>query len=695
MPSSRSRKRDSTLQTVDILNNIGTVNNALRPRVLPSRRKQPDPRLPRSDIWDVLESPEKSRNGRGRVIRSEPITPRRSARVRDVPSSRDAVREGLRSTRVDYHEDEEEDEDEEDQEEDQYEQQEGDEQEHQANEDNDDDKEIRLFPDEDTPQTRRSTRHTSQFDEEYLPTFPSPAALFHGQLIQSSTPSTPGANQNSDVTANRFQAQGGAEAEEANVEQLHRYWCTRSSAARSRPLSPIVQIHPARPQSAGQSKPRSSPPEQKAQANDGSKPQNAQADNVTGNSSSSDFQESDSSSSTQGSARYSDAEESFTQPQSNKRPRFERSSPSYEQDETLPNEEAGGQSLQLHEEAEDANNEEEEKARGLQWMEEAMNLGDQRENWLVLTRAAKQLHGLADPSLAPYFEDICAAIRELRELYEEIVDSAPSLADLSQCDNLFECIPCEGDRLLDKAYYMATQPDSSDAKDRAVDLVDEFEARVIPGMMKLIYACFKAYYTDPMLFPGVQHHFGRVLVLLLYFSNRINGMKTQQIVRGRIHNKGLGRALAALNKALQSRQLRRRDPGRREVSRDHTVLANDVGREWSRDEGLALIDGLRAYQGRSSLHVYYTDSSDHDRIRPLPPDHWPFRPSSAPSHAAGTARQSIAGARQAPADDSSSARGGGGTTAMAVVAECSRCLILFCLLSVSIFVLMIPLYLHL
>lgn len=611
MPSSRFRKRASTLQTVDILNNVGTVDNALRPRVLPSRRKQPDSRLPRSDIWDVPESPENPGNGGGRALRSEPITPRRSARIRDVPSSRGAVKGRPRSTRVDYNEDEEEEEeeeeereDEEDQEEERQGQQEGNEQEHQANEDNDSDKEIRLFPDEDTSQTRRSTRHTEQgqFDEEDLPTFPSPTALFNGQLIESSTPSTPGANQDSDVTANRFEDQGGAEAEEVNIEQLHQYWRTRPSAARSRPPSPVVQIHAARPQSAGQNKPRSSSPEQKAHANDESELQNAPADNVAGDSSS-DFQpedESDSSSSTQESARYSVAKEGFTQPQSNKSLRFERSSPSYEQDEALPNEEAKGQSFQLHEEAEDANNEEEEKARALRWMEEAMNLGDQRGNWLVLTRSAKQLHGLADPSLAPYFEDICAAIRELRELYEEIVDSAPSLADLSQCDNLFECIPCEGDGLLDKAYYMATQSDSSDAKDRAIDLVDEFEARVIPGMVRLIFACFKVYYTNPMLFPGVQHHFGRVLVLLLYFSNRINGMKTQQIVRGRIHSKGLGRALAALNKALESRQLRRRDPGRREASRDHTLLANDAGREWSRDEGLALIDGLRAYQGRSS-----------------------------------------------------------------------------------------------
>lgn len=254
---------------------------------------------------------------------------------------------------------------------------------------------------------------------------------------------------------------------------------------------------------------------------------------------------------------------------------------------------------------------EEEKARGLRWMQDAMNLGQQRENWLVLTGTAKELKRLADPSMADYCADICAAIRGLRDLYGKMVDSpAPSAATLTQCDNFFSSISSEAEKLLDRAYYQATDPHGDD---RAHDLVAEFEARAVPDMVKLVIACFHVYYADAMLFQGVSDHFRRALILLRRLWDRTNSMKVQRIVRGVMHGKAFGRALTGLVQALETRALRRRPrtleplPSRGGAPPDHPPrqetgmgIPDETGKEWSRDEGLALIDGLQLYQGMFS-----------------------------------------------------------------------------------------------
>lgn len=259
--------------------------------------------------------------------------------------------------------------------------------------------------------------------------------------------------------------------------------------------------------------------------------------------------------------------------------------------------------------------EEEEQARKLQWMEEAMRLGGQRVNWLILTRTARELKQLVDAALAESFVDIWSTIRVLSQLYGER-DNRPSEMTLRQCDNLFGSIRCEGDRLLDQAYHLATRPDGARDKVFACDLVDEFEARVIPEMVKLVFSCFNAYYTDVDMFPGIHDHFRRVLVLLRQLCDRTTSMKMQRIVHGTVRCKELGRALNTIIKALDSQDLRIRKPGRsyssisdksgQNRSRGSIAIEDDSGREWSQDEGLALIDGLRAYQGMFPLcHMAY------------------------------------------------------------------------------------------
>lgn len=352
------------------------------------------------------------------------------------------------------------------------------------------------------------------------------------------------------------------------------------------------------------------------------------------------------SSSSEESATFSESEaEEPMQPQSNKRRRIVQDAPSRIRSrgsQTRPREsreEPGNSGCGDNgdHEADAAHAaREEEKARGLQWMQDAMNLGHQRKNWLVLTRTARELKRMADPSTADSFVDICTVIRGLQDLYGEMVDGpAPTSATLTQCDSLFTSATEEAEKLLDQAYYQAKADLYGHyGENRGDDLVAEFEAWAIPDMVKLAIACFHVYYADRRLFPGEFDHFHRALVLLQKSWNRITSMEVQQIVRGVRHGKGTGtafrRALTSIIQALEARALRRRPNAREPLAglggtapadASHGQPAgtrtcqHETDKEWSHDEGLALLDGLQLYQGMFCLDPLLRDNEQR-RVRP-------------------------------------------------------------------------------
>jgi len=309
----------------------------------------------------------------------------------------------------------------------------------------------------------------------------------------------------------------------------------------------------------------------------------------------------------------------FTRRQSNRNTKFVTGKSENSENEIEGNEESHHEEYEAERAAAIA---EEEQARKLQWMGEAMRLGGQQVNWLILTRTAKELKQLVDPSLAESFVDMLTTIRVLSRLYGER-DHQPSEMTLKQCNNLFGSIRCEGERLLDQAYHLATTSNGTHDEVYACDLVDEFEARVFPEMVKLVFACFKVYYTDMDMFPGIHDHFRRALVLLRQLCDRTTSMKMQRIVHGTVRCKEPGRALKAIIKALDSCELRRRkserfnssisDRSGQDESCGSLVIQDDADREWSQDEGLALIDGLRTYQGMLSLCHMAHKSTDTTR----------------------------------------------------------------------------------
>ena len=650
MAPSRSRKRDSTLKTVELLNNVGNANNdrSLRSRVLnqPRRKLNTEAQGPRSDdIWGVPTSPEQSWDiERGQVPDSDPTTLRRSARGRGRQ-----VHEGVsmldRHSPTDGNDEEEGDKGEDREDGGNQEIEEAHQGDNQGQEDNGDkdDNMLYMFSDDEDHARRSSQNSRHQWESQESPELLSPSALIDGLGLSSNDAHEAG--QEHTTTSH---------AADLNDEN------TRISTTMSRERSThnhsgaLVEVQlPDRSSQISDQGSDSSSLFVRQETHDHTEPEPEQDHGVRLNHEQDDaislfepeeFQN-ESSSPSDESATFSELEvEEYMQPQSNKRRCIVQDAPSRIR--------SRGSQMRPRESLEEPGNLgcgdkgdheadaahaaiEEDKARGLQWMQDAMNLGHQRKNWLVLTSTAKELKRMADLSMADSFVDtICTVVRGLRDLYGEMVDGpAPTTATLTQCDKLFSSASEEAEKLLDQAYYQATaDPYGHYGESRGDELMAEFEAWAVPDMVKLAIACFHVYYADRRLFHGVFDHFHRVLILLQKSWNRITSMKVQQIVRGVKHDKGtvFRRALAEITQALEAQALRRRPKAREPLAglggtapadasqgqqTGKRMSQHETGKEWSHDEGLALLDGLQLYQGMFCFGPLLRDKEKR-RVRP-------------------------------------------------------------------------------
>lgn len=543
MAPSRSRKRASTLKTVDLLNNLSHGSD----RTLRSRQRKEDTEPRSDDVSDIMSSP-----GVERAVDGGTRRPRRSTRSTGVRTEPDvstslgdtgeregAEGEGAESDGGEQEGQDEEDPDEQGQEQDDQEEQEEHEleqeqeeqeqdqhQEYEQEQDKDKDHDhgpddmLYMFSDDENEARRSRSRWES-------PQLPSPSA-FNEQLITSYGESRDGS---------RSLLSGSTRYPEVHIENGDR----ESSLF-------VRQDEPIQHESTHDHDPVFAP------------------------------ESSESSSSESGSESESES------PQLDKRRRVVHEDKDRSRHVRISphGKDAGAGGV-------------DDKARDLQWMQKAMNLGQQRDNWLVVTSTAKELSRMADDPDGAECDDICALIRGLRSLYGEMdASSRPSTATLGQCDNVFTSVSRVADQLLDRVYYLATDDGPCG---RAQDLMAAFDTRVVPGLVRLVIVCFRVYYTAPLLFSGLPEHLRRTLLVLRGLWVRTTSMKAQRIVHGGggggavKHGKAFGQAVHGILQALETGALRPWDlPGNDEdYSQD--------GREWTRDEGLALIDGLQLYQG--------------------------------------------------------------------------------------------------
>jgi hypothetical protein len=267
--------------------------------------------------------------------------------------------------------------------------------------------------------------------------------------------------------------------------------------------------------------------------------------------------------------------------------------------------------------------------------EAATQLFRQQENWADLLRVAKdlrqQLAADACTDSSPRFqgiEDLDHRISELRTSYQEIQRHRQSNRaipkDLLQtCETRVEDISHKVFRILSKVQARAGARTEAGQRMQhqayAANLLGQCETRVIAHLIETVTACLMAHYIDGELaVEGFEAVFC-LLEVVLSVCDRIFALKRQGIVPGRDQHRALRPSLRNLRRgweraAFESRlktaadQQRITGPWPTRTSRDTgdhieveetEAVSSARTEEWTEDETLALLDGLRMYQGES------------------------------------------------------------------------------------------------
>ncbi|KAJ0419456.1 hypothetical protein BJY00DRAFT_164371 [Aspergillus carlsbadensis] len=263
---------------------------------------------------------------------------------------------------------------------------------------------------------------------------------------------------------------------------------------------------------------------------------------------------------------------------------------------------------------------------------ESMKFGQQQENWKALIKETRLMERRTDPALAKRFQDIIDLISHSQKWYENLPDDPDtsqglSLKEARKSEKLLDSISTEGDAILDVVFYRVTKRNES-SQERGLKLFREFEVRVIPAMVRLVFATFDAYHTDPERFAPTYNHLYRALSLALRFCNRTWSLTKEQYVRCITRSKNLLLPLQNLIEASESNALKKPEPepepdsdsdsdssdpdGVIFIGSDDDVASAPVSafRQFSDAEGRALLDGLQRYHGRERYIQILKNSSE-------------------------------------------------------------------------------------
>ncbi|KAL2870940.1 uncharacterized protein BJX67DRAFT_211177 [Aspergillus lucknowensis] len=240
---------------------------------------------------------------------------------------------------------------------------------------------------------------------------------------------------------------------------------------------------------------------------------------------------------------------------------------------------------------------------------EAMNFGEQQSNWKHLIKDGRKMGRRTHPTIPKHFQDIVGLITHLQQWYENLHNHSGISRDLyseeaRKNEKLLDSISREGNLLLDEVYYKAVQRKET-SRDKARRLFQEFEASVLPAMIRLVFTAFDAYHIEPKLFPDTYNHLHRILSLLLRFCNRMRSLIQEQYVRCATRSKDLLAPLERLIEASESDALRNvaSDLGDRESAAsvpsddDEDLALRTTQKPFTDAEGLALLDGLQQHHG--------------------------------------------------------------------------------------------------
>ena len=186
------------------------------------------------------------------------------------------------------------------------------------------------------------------------------------------------------------------------------------------------------------------------------------------------------------------------------------------------------------------------------WFEQAQNLGQQKENWDTFMKHSNTLQRKADPSRIERFNDPNNLIVELHQTYGNM-RKEPTMGGTISIEQVAGC-----ENLLrgisNEGFRILDEVWSLSNKGRedlARKLLHGFETQVLPPMVGLIISCFLAYYVGQDRFPRSYSQLHGAMALLQSFCHRIDNQVKTGIVRGKMLSRKLNIALRTLITALE------------------------------------------------------------------------------------------------------------------------------------------------
>ncbi|GLA39958.1 hypothetical protein AnigIFM63309_007562 [Aspergillus niger] len=272
------------------------------------------------------------------------------------------------------------------------------------------------------------------------------------------------------------------------------------------------------------------------------------------------------------------------------------------------------------------------------WFKEASELDGQRSNWNKLVQSMHPRNIASNVDLIDFdFESLKRELSSLIQVYKDIIenlasDTGPSDYDVRNCSASLDQVDKQGRRHLEEAYTLSTQGDG--AKGGA--LVEVFDAQIISLLVRLVLVCFQAYSMDHRLFPEAYGHLQHAMRVLLRRCDQIRGLVRGHYVACRAVSPGLRLPLQRLLDSLENGRLQKRHR-REDVEADRHAKAPKKStqkgqskppnpthqpRTWTKDEELALIEGLQQFQGKCSYLEKEKSAARHAHWMHLGPDRY-------------------------------------------------------------------------
>ncbi len=279
---------------------------------------------------------------------------------------------------------------------------------------------------------------------------------------------------------------------------------------------------------------------------------------------------------------------------------------------------------------------------------EAMEFGQQEQNWNVLIKEARRMKQKAN-SLTKYgLKDTIEFVDDLQCWYEDLYQNSDRPQRLSPKDSHdhkehLDQISHEGDAILDEVYNLVIKRQ----KKQSSKLFEAFEARVIPAIIKLVFTIFDAYHSSPRSLSSIYDHLYSALNKLARLCKRMTSLVKERYVESSTCTQKLREPLQRLIKASETDMLRstRLDAGDSsgESSGSDGVNGNGpmvtIQKPWADSEGLALIDGLMRHKGMYCFGFSLANCTNGPRSQEIHFDHQGFWRQTRRKDGTRTARQ--------------------------------------------------------